>query len=156
MQLLNNPIIDETAIIKPGTIIGGEGFGYIKVGVKYVHRVHAFTVIIGKDVHVGSNCTIDRGRWRDTEVQEGTRIDNGVHIGHNAVVGRNCILGAHSVIGGSAEIGDGSEVWVNSFIHQGVKVGRNTIIGACSYLRHDTGDNEVWYGSPAKKVRNLK
>lgn len=153
MQLLNNPIIDPSAKIKPGTIIGGEGFGYRKENNVWTARHHGFSVKIQREVHIGSNCTIDRGRWRDTEIKEGTRIDNGVHIGHNVIIGKNCILGAHSVIGGSAEIGDGAEIWVNTFVHQGVKVGRNTIIGACSYLRHDTGDNEIWYGNPARKIK---
>ena len=153
---LNDPIIDCRSIVKPGTIIGGTGFGYTKVDGKWLPKNHNYTVIIEKDVHIGSLCTIDRGRWRDTVIREGTRIDNGVHVGHNAIIGKNCIIGAHAVIGGSAELGDGAEVWVNAFVHQGVKVGRNTIIGACSYLRHDTGDNELWYGCPAKKIRDLK
>jgi UDP-3-O-[3-hydroxymyristoyl] glucosamine N-acyltransferase len=153
VHLLNKPIIHNSCRIGEGTVIGGEGFGYEKIDGKYIHKLHNCSVFIDSNVDIGSNCTIDRGRWRDTEIGSGTKIDNGVHIGHNTIIGRNCMLGAHSIIGGSAEIGDGSTVWINSFIHQGVKVGRNTIIGACSYLRHDTGDNEVWYGNPARKIR---
>lgn len=146
--------IGKDVIIKTGTVLCGDGFGYHFPSL--VHKEHRYGVQIHDKVHIGSNCTIDRGRHRDTIIQQNTKIDNQVHIAHNVFIGSNCIIGPKVCILGSVEIGNNVQIWSNAVIHQGVKIADNSIIGACSYLRHDTEAGNTYYGVPAKKHYNYK
>jgi UDP-3-O-[3-hydroxymyristoyl] glucosamine N-acyltransferase len=139
--------IGKNCYIKSGTILCGEGFHFRRNPETQTLKFtpHTKGVILRDNVWVGSNCTIDRGRWRPTVIGGGTKIDNNVQISHNVRIGKNCIIGTHAVILGSAEIGDGSEIWTRATIHQGVKVGKNCAVGAHTYLRHDLPDNMVAY-----------
>ncbi len=143
--------IGKDVIIKTGTILCGDGFGYHFPSM--IHKEHRHGVQIHNGVHIGSCCTIDRGRHRDTIIGKNTKMDNGVHITHNVIIGENCLIGPHACILGSVEIGSNTIIWSNAVIHQGVKIGKNCIVGANSYVRHDIPDNQVWYGSPAKYIK---
>lgn len=138
--------IGDNVVIKSNTILAGEGFGYDK---QLRHRPHLFGLIIQDKVHIGSNCTLDRGRWRDTIIGRNTKIDNQVHIAHNVQIGENCIIGPGVRVLGSVTIGNNCKIWTNAVIHQGVKIADNCVIGACSYLRHDTEEGNTYYGNPA-------
>jgi len=135
-----NPFIEigSNTRIKSGTVIGGDGFGYTKNDEgHYIHREHHFKVIIGNDVDIGNGCTIDRGRWRDTEIGDGTKLDNLVHIAHNVIIGKDCLIHAHVNLCGSVEIGDGVEIFPLTNIHPGVKVCAGVTIGDGSVVRTD-------------------
>ena len=67
-------------------------------------------VMIGNNVEIGANTTIDRGAGPDTEIGDFTRIDNLVQIGHNVKVGKSCIIVAQVGISGSTQIGDHSVI----------------------------------------------
>ncbi|MFM7797058.1 MAG: DapH/DapD/GlmU-related protein [Candidatus Nitrosotenuis sp.] len=139
--------IGKDVIIKTGTVLCGNGFGYHFPSM--VHKEHRHGVQIHDSVHIGSNCTIDRGRYRDTIIGKNTKIDNQVHIAHNVVIGENCLIGPKACILGSVEIGNNVQIWSNATIHQGVKIADNCVIGACSYVRHDTEKGKTYYGIPA-------
>ena len=145
--------IGKNVVIKLGAVLGGNGFGYEKIDSRWVYREHKFGVIIEDDVHIGSNSVIDRGRWRDTVIGEGTKIDNLCHIGHNAKIGKHCLLVAGCIIGGSSTIGDYSELMMGVKITSGINVGEHCLIGANSFVNKDIPDHSVVFGSPAKVVR---
>jgi UDP-3-O-[3-hydroxymyristoyl] glucosamine N-acyltransferase len=63
-------------------------------------------VIIGNDVEIGANATIDRGAGPDTEIGDGSKLDNLVHLAHNVKIGRYCIITGQVGISGSTEVGD--------------------------------------------------
>ena len=94
--------IGRRGIIHSGAVIGTDGFGFANEGGVYIKIPQTGRVIIGDDVDIGANTTIDRGSNRDTVVGEGTKIDNQVQIGHNVEIGRHCILVAQVGISGSA------------------------------------------------------
>ena len=87
-------------------------------------------VIIGENVEIGCNSTIDRGSIGDTIISKNTMIDNLVHIAHNVKVGSNTIIAAMTGISGSTEIGNnvliGGQVGVSGHI----KIGDNVKIAA--------------------------
>jgi UDP-3-O-[3-hydroxymyristoyl] glucosamine N-acyltransferase len=150
--------IGERVFIKTGTILGGNGFGFTRDdnGILH-HKPHNFGVIISDDVWIGSNCTIDRGRWRDTIIHSGSKFDSNVHVGHNVIIGRNCLIGPHVTFGGSVTVGDGSEIWGNAMINQGVKIGNGCTVGANTYLRHNIPDDTIVYGTGKDQVwKSLK
>jgi len=81
------------------TFIGTDGFGFERNEVNELEKFpHYGKVIIGDNVDIGANCTIDRGNMENTIIKSGTKIDNGVHIAHNVLIGNNVIIGACSYI----------------------------------------------------------
>jgi len=134
--------IHKNVYIKTGTILCGDGFHFTRQDDNTLKfNAHHKGLVIGPNVWIGSNCTIDRGRVKRSAVGGGTKIDNGVHISHNVEIGRNCIIGTGAILLGSVKVGDNSEIWSNAIIHQHVKIGKNCVVGANTYLRKDLEDN---------------
>jgi UDP-3-O-[3-hydroxymyristoyl] glucosamine N-acyltransferase len=92
--------------VQPGAVIGSDGFGYEFTDGRHHKVPQVGVVVIGDDVEIGANATIDRARFSRTVVGEGTKIDNLVQIAHNVVIGRHCLLCAQSGIAGSTTLED--------------------------------------------------
>lgn len=98
--------IGNRVILQPGAIIGSCGFGYTIDKEGRYHKLEQLgTVIIKDDVEIGANTTIDRARFKQTTISQGTKIDNLVQIGHNVHLGENNIIVSQSGIAGSAKTG---------------------------------------------------
>lgn len=97
--------IGDDCIIHSGTVIGSDGFGFAhtKDG-KYIKIYQNGNVIIGNDVEIGANCTIDRAVFSSTIIEDGVRIDNLVHIAHNCKIGRGSILVTQVGLSGSTTL----------------------------------------------------
>ncbi len=93
-------------ILQPGVIIGSDGYGYDYVEGKHRKAHHIGKVVIANDVEIGANTTIDRSRFSETLIGEGTKIDNLVQIAHNVKIGKNCLIVAQAGISGSTVIED--------------------------------------------------
>ncbi|AHF93791.1 UDP-3-O-(3-hydroxymyristoyl) glucosamine N-acyltransferase [Opitutaceae bacterium TAV5] len=89
-----------------GVVIGSDGFGYEFTAGRHAKIPQIGTVLVGNDVEIGANTTIDRARFSRTVIGEGTKIDNLVQIAHNVVVGKHCILCSQVGISGSTTLGD--------------------------------------------------
>lgn len=97
--------IGNRVIIHAGAVIGSDGFGYVFEQERHHKIPQVGGVIIGDDVEIGANVTIDRATTGDTIIGNGTKIDNLVQIGHNVRIGENTIIVAQVGIGGSTTIG---------------------------------------------------
>lgn len=98
--------LGQRVLIHPGAVIGADGFGFARSPSGQAERIaHFGAVILGDDVEVGANSTIDRGSLGDTVIESGVKIDNQVQIGHNAHIGRDTIICGCVGIAGSARIG---------------------------------------------------
>jgi UDP-3-O-[3-hydroxymyristoyl] glucosamine N-acyltransferase len=97
--------IGERCILHPGVVIGADGFGHAPDGGAYVKVPQLGSVVLGNDVEVGSNTTIDRGTIGDTEIGDGVKIDNQVQVGHNVRIGEHTVIAGCAGISGSAIIG---------------------------------------------------
>ena len=136
---------------KEGTVIGTDGFGPERNEEGKLEMFpHYGKVIIGDDVHIGANCTIDRGNMSNTVIGSGTKIDNGVHIAHNCTIGNDCVLGPHCVILGGVQIGDRTTIWTKSVIKQHITIGDDVIVGACSFINTDVPDGVTIFGIPGR------
>ena len=91
--------------VHPGAVIGADGFGHAPDADGYVKVPQLGAVVIGDDVDVGCNTTIDRGALGDTVIGNGVKIDNLVQVGHNVRIGEHTVIAACSGISGSAVIG---------------------------------------------------
>lgn len=129
VTIRENVKIGSKVIIHSGAVIGSDGFGYVmEKGIHYkIPQVGG--VIVGDDVEIGANVTIDRATTGNTVIGKGTKIDNLVQIAHNVKIGENSIIVSQVGIGGSTEIGNyvvlGGQVGVadHAKIDDGVMVG---------------------------------
>ena len=98
--------IGKNCVISSGVVIGSEGFGNARDENKKWHEIaHLGNVIIGDDVSIGANSTIDRGSIDNTEIHNGVKIDNLVHIAHNVIIGEDTAIAASTGIAGTTIIG---------------------------------------------------
>jgi UDP-3-O-[3-hydroxymyristoyl] glucosamine N-acyltransferase len=100
-----NTIIGKNCTLYAGCVIGSDGFGYAKDNSKWLAIPQIGRVILGDNVDIGSNSTIDRGALDDTIISSGVKVDNLVQIGHNCMIGENTIIAGCVGIAGSAKIG---------------------------------------------------
>lgn len=99
-------IVGDRVILHPGVVIGADGFGFEFSGGRHRKIEQLGIVRVGNDVEIGASSTIDRARFGETVIGEGTKIDNQVQIGHNCLIGKHCIIVAQTGISGSTRIGD--------------------------------------------------
>lgn len=97
--------IGKRAIIHPGAVIGSDGFGFARDGVRWEKVLQLGRVMIGDDVEIGANTTIDRGALDDTIIGDGVKLDNLIQIAHNVQIGEHSALAACVGVAGSAKIG---------------------------------------------------
>ena len=105
VTIINSVKIGARTQIHPGAVIGADGFGNVKTpnGWKKINQIGG--VIIGDDVEIGSNTTIDRGSIENTVIENGVRLDNLIQIGHNTVIGEHIAIASSAAIAGSVNIG---------------------------------------------------
>jgi len=140
-------IIGKNVIIDSGSIIGSEGFGNVQDdSKKWIHINHLGNVIIEDDVHIGANCTIDRGTIDSTIVKTGSIIDNQVHIAHNVIIGSKTAIAAKVGIAGSCEIGRRNMIGGMVGIVDHIKTGDDVIISATSSVTEDLIESGVYTG----------
>ncbi|MEO8740994.1 MAG: UDP-3-O-(3-hydroxymyristoyl)glucosamine N-acyltransferase [Casimicrobiaceae bacterium] len=100
-----NCVVGDRCRIHSGTIVGADGFGNAWAGDHWERIPQIGRVIIGDDVEIGANTTIDRGSLEDTVIESGVRLDNLIQIAHGVKIGRNTAIAACTGIAGSATIG---------------------------------------------------
>ncbi|HEY8355350.1 MAG TPA: UDP-3-O-(3-hydroxymyristoyl)glucosamine N-acyltransferase [Methylophilaceae bacterium] len=98
-------VIGSNCAIASGTVIGADGFGYAEERGRWVKIPQVGSVVIGDDVEIGANTTIDRGALDDTVIEEGVKLDNLIQIGHNCRIGAHTVIAGCVGIAGSARIG---------------------------------------------------
>ena len=143
-------VIGDNSIIQSGTVIGSDGFGTVKDNDRHLNFPHIGNVIIGNDVWIGSNVSIDRGTIGDTCIGNNTKIDNLVQIAHNVKIGQSCIVVAGTAIAGTTLIGDNVSIGGQVGIVGHIKIGDNCLIGAKSLVTKSFSDNLFISGNPAK------
>jgi len=145
--------IGNRVIIHAGSVIGADGFGYVMEGGRHHKIPQVGGVIIGDDVEIGANVTIDRATTGNTFIGKGTKIDNLVQVGHNVQIGENSILVAQVAIGGSTKIGNLVIIGGQVGIADHAEVDDGSMIGAQSGIMGHL-ENGVYSGSPAIPHRN--
>jgi UDP-3-O-[3-hydroxymyristoyl] glucosamine N-acyltransferase len=97
--------IGARGIIHSGAVIGTDGFGFANEGGVYIKIPQTGRVMIGDDVDIGANTTIDRGALADTVIEDGVKLDNQIQIGHNCRIGAHTAMAGCVGVAGSAIIG---------------------------------------------------
>lgn len=97
--------IGERVIIHPGAVIASDGFGLANDNGIWEKIPQLGRVVLGNDVEIGANTTIDRGALKDTVIEQGAKLDNQIQIAHNVVVGAHTAIAGCTGIAGSTVIG---------------------------------------------------
>jgi UDP-3-O-[3-hydroxymyristoyl] glucosamine N-acyltransferase len=142
--------------IHAGTVIGSDGFGYVLDGGKHRKVPQIGHVVIGDDVEIGANVTVDRGALGPTIIGKGTKIDNLVQIAHNVVIGENCLIVSQAGIAGSTKLGSYVMLAGQVGLAGHLKLGDRVSVGAQSGVMHDIPDGQMWLGTPAQPDRQAK
>jgi UDP-3-O-[3-hydroxymyristoyl] glucosamine N-acyltransferase len=140
-------------LIYPGVCIGQDGFGFAPGAEGHLKVPQLGRVIIGDDVEIGANSTIDRGSGPDTIIGSGARIDNLVQIGHNVQIGRGCILVSQVGVSGSTEIGDFAVLAGQVGVAGHLKIGAGAKIAAQGGAIQDVPPGMEVGGTPTVPVR---
>jgi UDP-3-O-[3-hydroxymyristoyl] glucosamine N-acyltransferase len=153
VTLYSGSSVGARAIIHSGARIGCDGFGYVFKGGAHTKIPHIGRCVIGDDVEIGANTTIDRGSIDDTVIGNGTKIDNLVHVAHNVRIGEKCLLMAQVGVAGSVTIGDGAILAGQAGISGHLTIGAGARLAAQAGVFGDVPAGESWSGYPARPHR---
>ncbi len=177
VRLMRRVIIGESCILQPNVVIGADGFSFVtaapsnvEIGKKTLgktpfsapadatqHRIHSLGgVVIGNDVEIGANSTVDAGTIRATTVGHGTKVDNLVQVGHNVQIGDDCLLCAQAAVAGSAKIGDRCVLGGKSGIADNLTIGADCVIGGAAIVLSDVVAGSFMMGYPAQPMMTYR
>lgn len=135
--------------LQPGVVIGSDGFGYEFVSGRHEKVPQVGNVVVGDDVEIGANSTIDRARFSRTSIGEGTKIDNLVQVAHNVVIGRHCLLCSQVGISGSTTLEDYVVLGGQAGVAGHLTVGKGAKAGGKAGITTDVAAGGFVIGMPA-------
>ncbi|MGH8288695.1 MAG: UDP-3-O-(3-hydroxymyristoyl)glucosamine N-acyltransferase [Steroidobacteraceae bacterium] len=138
--------IGARAVIQPGAVIGGDGFGFANERGRWIKVPQTGSVRVGPDVEIGANTTIDRGAIEDTVIEEGVKLDNLIMIAHNVRVGAHSALAACVGVSGSTSIGRRCMIGGQVGIGGHLTIADDVIITGCTMVSHSIARPGVYSG----------
>ena len=155
--VIKNAVISDNSIICENSTIGSTGFGFDLKNMGSLNISPQIGIVyIGKNVLVGSNCSIDRGKIDHTIIGDNSMLDNLIHIAHNVVLGKNTCIAAQTGISGSVTIGDNVIIGGQAGFAGHIKIGKNVIVAAKSGVTKNIKNNSVIAGFPAIDIKEWK
>ena len=149
VTIMNDCVIGDEVIIHAGSVVGSDGFGFVRDGSANVKIPQMGIVQIDDHVEIGANNCIDRAAVGKTWIKRGVKTDNLVQIAHNVVIGEDTVLVAQAAIGGSVSIGDQVVIGGQAAIRDHLRVGDRAMIGSQSGVAKSLSQGEIVSGSPA-------
>jgi len=142
-------VLGDRVRLQPGAIVGADGFGYDFLQGKHVKIPQVGTVVLGDDVEIGANTTLDRARFSSTYIGEGSKLDNLVQVGHNVKMGKHCLIVSQAGIAGSTTLADyvvlGGQVGVAGHL----ELGKGVQVGAQAGINTSWPAGTTLRGTPA-------
>lgn len=138
--------VGDRCIVHSGAVIGADGFGFAPLGGRYIKIPQTGVVVIGSDVEIGANTTIDRGTMGDTVIGDGVKIDNQVQIAHNVKVGASTVIAGCVGIAGSAVIGERCQLGGAAMIHGHITLADGVIVSGGTLISRSIGEPGFYSG----------
>lgn len=146
----DNVEIGDNSIIRAGSIIGGEGFEFIKIGQESILQVvHGGGVKIGKYVEIQYNAHVDKAVFQGdcTAINNHTKVDNNTHIGHGVKIGKRCLIASSVSVSGSTIIGDDCWIGAGAIVSNNLTIGKDSRINIGSVVTKDVKEEESVSGN---------
>jgi UDP-3-O-[3-hydroxymyristoyl] glucosamine N-acyltransferase len=153
VTIMPDCIIGNEVIIHAGTVVGSDGFGFVRDGSRSVKVPQIGIVQIDDQVEIGAGNCIDRAAMGKTWIKRGVKTDNLVHIAHNVVIGEDTIIAAQTAIGGSAHIGNEVVIGGQVAVSDHIRIEDRSMIGSQSGVAKSLGPGEIVSGTPAMPHR---
>jgi UDP-3-O-[3-hydroxymyristoyl] glucosamine N-acyltransferase len=135
-RLLDDCRVGARCIVHSGVVIGADGFGFAPLDGRWIKIPQTGRVLIGDDVEIGANSTIDRGAMDDTVVEDGVKIDNQVQIGHNCRIGAHTAIAGCVGIAGSTVIGRRCQLGGASMIQGHISICDDVVVSGGTAITH--------------------
>jgi UDP-3-O-[3-hydroxymyristoyl] glucosamine N-acyltransferase len=132
-------VVGDRGIVHSGAVIGADGFGFAPDCGTWVKIPQMGRVVIGNDVEIGANSTIDRGALDDTVIEDGVKLDNQVQVAHNVRIGAHTAIAAMTGIAGSAVIGRHCMIGGAARIMGHITIADRVLITATSFVSKSIG-----------------
>ena len=149
-------VVGDRTIIHSNCSIGGDGFGYLQVAGGHKKIPQVGRVVIGNDVEIGCNCTVDRATVDETRIGNGVKIDNHSHLAHNVEIGDNSLLVAYARMGGGTKLGKNVLLLEDVGLTNNITLGDGCIVGACAKVSRSWPAGSRLLGAPAQKAEDEK
>ncbi len=141
-RILDDSVIGANCVIHSNAVIGADGFGWVPNGNGTYDKIpQTGNVILGDNVDVGANTTIDRATLGSTKIGNGVKLDNLIQIGHNVEIGEHTVIAAQSGVAGSSKVGShcqiGGQVGISGHLTIGNRVGIQAKSGLFKSVKDD-------------------
>jgi UDP-3-O-[3-hydroxymyristoyl] glucosamine N-acyltransferase len=162
VTLFPNVVVYEDSVlgsgvtVHAGSVIGEDGLGYAPVLDKWVKIPQIGNVVIGDDVEIGANCTIDRATLGSSVIGRGTKFSNLIAIGHGTKVGEDCLFVAQVGVAGSVNVGRHVTMAGQAGIVGHITIGDNATIGAKAGVTNHIEPGVTVLGAPAIPIKECK
>lgn len=139
--------IGARSLVHSGAVIGADGFGLAPGPDGWIKIPQIGRVVIGADVEIGANTTIDRGALGDTVIEDGVKLDNQIQIGHNCVIGARTAIAGCVGIAGSARIGRDCRIGGAAMISGHLEIAAGTVVSAATLVSESITAPGVYTGA---------
>ncbi len=158
VKIYSDCIIRSNCIIHSGVVLGADGFGFApQADNNYKKVAQIGNVVIGNNVEIGANTTVDRATLGSTIIKDGVKLDNQVQIAHNVVIGENTVIVAQTGIAGSSKIGKNCVIAGQVGIVGHIQIADNVTIAAQSGVTGNIKkEGSILLGSPAFDANECK
>ena len=157
VSIYENCVVGEQNIIHSGAVIGADGFGFAPDEQGCYNKIPQIgNVILGNNVEIGANATIDRATMGSTLIGNGVKIDNLVQIAHNVEIGEHTAIAAQTGIAGSAKIGRHCIFAGQVGVAGHITIADNSIFGAQTGVTTNIKETGAYQGSPHQPVGNFR
>lgn len=156
VRIYPGTVIGDNVILHANVVIGSDGFGFAPLEDGTYKKIeHTGNVIIGDDVEIGANTTVDKSQMGSTIIHKGVKIDNLCQIAHNVEIGDNTVMAAMSAVAGSTKVGKHCVIGGQTGIAGHLTIADNTSFSAQSGMLSNVKEpGQVFMGSPAIPLRN--
>lgn len=147
--------IGARCIVHAGAVIGADGFGFAPVNGHYDKIPQIGNVVIGDDVEIGANTTVDRATMGSTRIDRGVKLDNLIQVAHNCTIGEDTVIASQTGMAGSSHVGRGCMIGGQVGIAGHITIGDGTQIGAQSGIPRNIRPGSRMMGYPATDYANF-
>ncbi len=156
VSIYYNTKIGNDCLIHSGTVIGSDGFGHAPLpNGTYIKIPQIGNVVVGNEVEIGSNCSIDRANMGSTIIHDGCRLDNLIQIAHGVEIGKNSVIAGQVAIAGSTKVGENCVIAGQAGIVGHVTIANKTQIGAQSGISNNIKEEGLKItGTPHMPVKD--